>query len=252
MRIDTTWFQFFNEQIPEWWCPTCGKGALNPDKAGLTKRESCESARLHDLEEFDPAWIRYSFSAVLVCANTRCQETVLVVGNGSVEEKQYRDDDGVHQSEFFDVFTPQFFEPPLLPIDIPADTPKDVKASLTEAFKLIFVNQSAATNQMRVAIEVLLDCFEVQKTNSEGKYIALGNRLQNLPHHLSTSFNHLSAIRWIGNAGSHELEAISIADLLDALKLTEAMLNKLYPSVAEDIEGLAQSIHLTKKPRSQQ
>jgi hypothetical protein len=252
MRIDKTWFQFVNEQIPEWWCPTCGKGVLSLDKAGLVKHESGESARLHDVEGFGPEWISYRFSAALVCANRRCQEIVMVVGNGSVEEKHYYDEFGEHHSDYPDIFFPQFFEPPLRPIDIPDHTPKDVKISLTEAFKFIFVNQSAATNQLRVAIEVLLDNFEVKRTNPDGTYRSLGNRLKILPHHLSNIFIHLSAIRWIGNAGSHELEAISITDLLDALKLIESMLNKLYPPIVEDIENLAQSIHLTKKPRSQQ
>ena len=252
MRIDKTWFQFFNEQIPEWWCPTCGKGVLNLDNAGLIKHESCESACLHDLEGFDPEWIRYRFSATLVCANTRCQETVMVVGNGSVEEKHFYDEYGEHQSEYPDVFAPQFFEPPLLPIDIPEGTPRNVKASLTEAFKLIFANQGATANQLRVAIELLLDGYpEVPKKHPNGKFMLLGDRLKVLPIALADHFHHLSAIRFIGNAGSHEFDAIGVPDLLDALRLIESLLSRLYPAPAQDIEGLAQSIHSTKKPRSQ-
>lgn len=253
MRIEKAWFQFLNEQIPEWWCPTCNKAVLNLGKMGIQKSESGESAKLRYRDEFDPDWIQYRFVASMVCANSRCQDTVMVVGHGSVEDQHFYDEYGEHQSEYSDVFSPQFFEPHLRPIDIPEETPKVVKTSLEEAFKLIFANRGAAANQMRVAIELLLDSYpEVPKKRFNGTPMTLADRLNALPTTLTKHFNHLSAIRWIGNAGSHEFDAIDIPDLLDALKLIESLLNQLYPTLVEDTEGLAQSIHLAKKPRSQQ
>jgi hypothetical protein len=61
--------------------------------------------------------------------------------------------------------------------------------------------------------------------------------------------DHLLAIKWIGNSGSHAA-ILTKKDLLDAYELMEFSLQQLYRDRERRLNRLSQEINLQKGPRS--
>lgn len=257
MNINKTWFTFRRDDAPNWQCPSCGSASLNLKPEELRVHESAETARSKGEDWFDVDYVSYRFSATLHCANLRCKEVVAVVGSGEVDVEHIPDDEGRWDVHYADSFSPRFFEPCLVPILIPENTPVDVKNSLNAAFAIIFTNRDAAANQLRVALEVLLDEQGVKSKDKNGENLKLGNRVND---HLDGEFvknrelikyqKRLSAIQWIGNDGSHGNGSISVDDLLAGLEIIESLLVSLYPSLSTDIDALAQKMIDKKRPKT--
>jgi hypothetical protein len=101
---------------------------------------------------------------------------------------------------------------------------KQIVEPLNESFKLFFSAPSAASNSVRVAIEELLTELKVKRFNLVSKkrrMISLHQRIGLLPAKYVELKEMLTAIKWIGNAGSHGGEQLSHDDVLDAFELTE-------------------------------
>jgi hypothetical protein len=71
---------FLVKRSPDWMCPTCEKGVLR-FKEGTFKHEELAASRDHSANEWEPDWIRYVYSALLVCTNDKCKEVVATAGN---------------------------------------------------------------------------------------------------------------------------------------------------------------------------
>lgn len=250
MNINKTWFTFRRDDAPNWQCPSCGSASLNLKPEELQVHDSAETSRSKGEDWFDVDYVSYRFSATLHCANLRCKEVVAVVGSGEVDVEHIPDDEGRWDVHYEDSFSPRFFEPCLVPISIPENTPVDVKNSLNAAFAIIFANRDAAANQLRVSIEVLLDEIGIEARDKNGDFLKLGVRIND---HLKDEFlnfkDRLSAIQWIGNDGSHGNGSISVDDLLAGLEIIESLLVSLYPSLSTDIDALAQKMIDKKRPK---
>lgn len=250
MFINHSWFWFYRDESPEWQCPTCGKASLDLDPDEFHVHDSGETANLRASDDFDSDWVRYRFSAVLRCSNRRCNEVVTMLGAGHVEQEHVPDEKGQWESAYRDCFQPSFFEPCLIPISIPENTPTDVRTSLDRSFSLIVANRDAAANQLRVALEVLLDEQSVTARDRKNELLRLGVRIRDhLQGDLLKYKDRLSAIQWIGNDGSHGNDAITVRDLLTGLELIESVLVALYPSNGADLDELARKMIEEKQPK---
>ena len=117
-------------------------------------------------------------------------------------------------------------------------------------FSLIFASHDAAANQLRVALEVLLDEQSVKLRDKNGGLLPLGIRINDhLQGDLLKYKDRLSAIRWIGNDGSHGNDAITVSDLLAGFELIESVLTALYPSTRVDHDELARKVIEKKQPK---
>lgn len=251
MFIDKSWFAFYRDNPPEWHCPSCGKSVLNLIDDELRIHESAETEQSRGLDAFDFDWVQYRFTATLRCSNPRCKETIAMAGRGCVDQSHIRDPSGDWESVYQDYLTPLFFEPNLKPFSLPENTPEAVNKCLIQAFSLTFANRGVAANQVRVAVEALLDAHGIKSEYAKGNRISLGSRIsEHLTPPLTNLKVKLSAVRWIGNAGSHEIDSISIDDLLDGFSLVESVLAELYPPASRNLDALASAIDQSKKPRS--
>lgn len=250
MNIKKTWFTFRRDNFPNWQCPTCRSASLNLNPEDFRVYDSGETARNRAEDWFDAEYIRYRFSATLHCSNFRCNEVVTMVGAGDVEIEHTPDEMGKWDIYYHDCFSPHFFEPCLIPISIPEKTPVDVRNALDAAFYIIFSNRNATANQLRVAIEVLLDDQGVDSRREDGSFISLGKRIEKrLENKLLYFKERFEAIQWIGNDGSHGNGSTSVSDLLAGLELIESLLIALYPSPSADLDGLAMKMIEKKKPK---
>ena len=156
--MDRTPFQtpFTEGYIPKWPCPKCSVGHLALAPKSLVHKETPESQREHEYEEWAPDWVRYVFSCIFECKNADCKELVASCGEGRVDFFEHEDEEyGLVQSSDC-LFIPKYFNPPLILMDIPTECPREAAVHLMGSFALFFADPGAALNCTRAAVEAVL------------------------------------------------------------------------------------------------
>lgn len=213
---------FTLDRVPHWRCPQCGSGKLALDPKMLLHEETAESARERGDEDWEPEWICYVFSSIFKCSNSQCGAAVSCCGDGRVTIVEAEDEKFGWVQSTEDVFTPKYFEPPLVLMDIPDTCPFDVSAHLYEAFSLYFADPGAAMNSARAAVEALVTDIGVKRFVTSGgkrKPINLHHRITALPQKYKEVSDLLLAVKWLGNAGSHDGKSPEAGDLRVAFDL---------------------------------
>ncbi len=249
MRIDRESFNdnFTTYNIPDWSCSTCQKGKLLFDKKNVTIYETNESKKDRDSKDWEPYWITQHFSGTITCNNPKCKEVFTIAGKVNVEE----DYDEEHGQSYTDCYYPEYIFPTLHIFKIPEDTSSEVEDAIILAFKVFWVDKSSCANTIRTAVEVILNDKKVLKTELTKKRtrrnLSLHERIELFQIKNSEVANYLMAIKWIGNAGSHEGE-VTNEDLLDGFELLKHSLEKLYASHDKEIAHLTKQINKRRKP----
>ncbi|MEW6711882.1 MAG: DUF4145 domain-containing protein [Candidatus Riflebacteria bacterium] len=242
--------EFTQCDIPQWICPKCEVSVLHAGKDDFKSFETEESKRNHSHDEFEPDWIVEHFLATLNCTNPKCKEKVLVTGQGRVRHSYVEDPYGNLSEEFITHFKPRFFFPSLKIFKVAETTPDEIKEILFASFELFFCNPPAAANLARVALEKVIDFLGIRTFKSRtGRRIrvSLHERINLLPAKLSKERDLFMAIKWLGNAGSHENE-ISQADLIDLYEIFEKLLSEVYEKKDAKISKLAKEVNKRKGP----
>lgn len=236
--------------MPNWTCPTCEIGLLKQKKDSFFSSEIANS-RDHSHDAWEPEWMNYVFSCQLICNNENCKEVVICSGEGEVELDFGYDEEITTSEAWSDVFTPNFFQPPLKLFRIPAKTPNSVAEPLKESFKLFFSSPGAAANCVRISIECLLTELKVKRfdrVNGKLNYITLHRRINLLPSKYTGVKDMLMAIKWLGNAGSHDGNTITPDDVLDSYEFMEHVLNEIYASKSKELAARARKVNKSKGP----
>lgn len=208
--------------------------------------QSFMSARTGDTRQVaseewsDSSHIHTRFVAMLTCDNTLCGESAAVAGTGLVEEFDYEDEHGYRQCHA-EVFFPKYFSPSPALINVPKKCPRNVAAELAAAFVSSWGDFNAAGNCIRSAVELLLDELQVPR---KGK---LHHRLEGMKDSHPTVQEHLLAIKWIGNAGSHG-DALTRSDIFDALDIFEHVLELLYVDHVANLRRVIASVNENQGP----
>jgi hypothetical protein len=202
---------------PDWTCPTCNKGVLLIKEDSFVKQETRQSKLEWTHEAWDPDWIRYVYSCVLQCNNAKCKEHVFSVGTGTVGYNLEEDSNGRIEQVTDDFFIPRFFEPHLCIIQIPENCPASISNPLKESFNLFFSSPNAAANNIRIAIEELLTELRVKRfiitKGRQRRPINLHQRIDLLPAKYAKHKDMMLAIKWLGNAGSHDHGKVTANDV---------------------------------------
>ena len=235
---------FTAENLPDYLCPRCNKGLLRIKNDTLNKIETVNSKQHQEEEYSEIQDIEYTFNCVFECINNKCGEVVACTGHAGVDIECAVDYDNFSQSnEYYTYYKPLFFHPNLKLITIPEGTPADVERTLNKSFELFFTSPSAAANLVRISIEEILTDQGVERVRS------LHRRIEKLPEKHQSVKDHLLALKWLGNAGSHSDEELSLDDTMDAYELVEYVLSKIYYSNPTDIDRLAKEINDFKGPK---
>ena len=255
MPVDRRIFKapFHKNSQPQWPCPTCGKGVLKGENSSWAKNEITSSANARKHPDFEPEWIGYIFSCMFMCTNPNCGEKIASVGVGSVEEEvEFDPDNSPIGLQYHDNFRPMFFQPNLNIFYIPIKTPDEIKAEIINSFKLFFVSPSAASNHIRVALELILDYLKIRRFDTnKGKriYISLHQRILLLPKKLDDFKEYFFAVKWLGNTGSHPGK-ILVDDIMDAYDIIETILNEVFEKRTKSIKNLAMKINKKRGPKN--
>lgn len=233
---------FTLEKSNDWVCPTCRNGMLRIQEDTFHANEVRNSRDHSSHDAWDPERVQYVFSCMLVCKNDQCNETVSCAGVGGVESNVTYDENDDPDHLYNDFFLPKFFEPHLKLINIPIGCPESVSTPLNDSFGLFFSLPSAASNNVRIAIEALLTELKVRRFNlnkNKRWFMNLHQRINLLPSKFSHLKDLMLAIKWLGNAGSHDNGKISKDDVMDSYDLLEHILHEIYAPKAKRIAASA-------------
>jgi hypothetical protein len=213
----------FDERLTPWNCPHCNIGRLIAKEENFLCREI-----LQQHSKLKPT-LQYSGFFICNC----CDHKTFSTGEGLNNYYCSGDDETGDYSEMYvNEYTPQFFSPPIMLFNPPAGTPISVKESLKRAFSLCWSDIPASCNVLRVTVEILLkEKWPEVPSVITGR--SLNNKIKNIKKSEAQNqpsleiLDYLSAIKWLGNTGSHDDE-LEERDLAAAFKIMEKALMLLY------------------------
>lgn len=241
---------------PHWRCARCGGGPLRFNPKEFAFRDTAETKAGRGELWFEAEMIVERFAGFIQCPNPACADWVLVSGT----TRNFLEPDP-EPGQYGEVLVRELWPTQVLPapaiIDIPQQCPEDVAAAIRRAFDLYWTDSSAAANAIRVAIEALMSHFRVPKygKGAKGKgrvAISLHKRIDEAFRKLRPdAADFLLAIKWIGNAGSHDAGELSKGALTDAFVLLDHALQELFvhPAHAKRVHRIAKAVNRAKKPR---
>lgn len=242
---------FTLEKPPDWECPACQKGLLRFRPKSFVHEELFVSRDRSD-PGWDPNWISYVYTGLLVCNNDRCKETVVTAGVGSVDWSVVEDENGQPDQFYYDHFTPRCFIPHLKLLRVPSQCPETVRDHLERSFSLFFADPQSSANCVRASVEALMTDLGVRrfdKTKGRRRFISLHQRISLMPKKYEHLKELMLAIKWLGNAGSHDGHAeVSIDDVMDSYDLMEHVLSETYKSKDGVLRRLAKKVNKKKGP----
>ena len=248
-RLYTGYFR--EDCLPDWHCPSCGKGLLGVQAGTFFASYSSEMSK-H--EAFEPCWIEYRYACLLECSNGSCKDIVSSSGDGKLREcYEGERETGEPIVNHLRFFSPKYFQPHLQLIHLPEDVPCDVLDLLNESFMLFFSSPGAAANSVRASVEVLLTNLKVKRydvRNRRRSPISLHRRIDLLAPRYDDLKDLLKAVKWLGNSGSHAGGCLSPDDVLDAYEMMEEILHVLYDGRKKKVKTLAKKINKRKGPKA--
>jgi len=237
----------FVYQKPLWQCPTCTIGYIIPKETDLKFIENAETIHYRDCDAFEYDWISYVFHGQIKC--NFCPETVVVSGTAKIERDQAPGWPEIDEVIEFKELSPKFFFPAVPIIDLSKfeSVPANFASEIKNSFSLYWCNPAACINSIRSAIEVFLDYYSVKKNKPNGDLIFLGKRLEDFEKSEPKKAQILKAIKWLGNAGSHDPNSFRHSDALDGYQILEHYLEQFFPKPKDDqfikakIDGINQA-----------
>ena len=244
---------FTVDKLPKWKCPTCKEVPLTCEKIKSYESPSSLSCRHEkNLQSFEKWGI---FAGLLKCTN--CLEQIVVSGNmqGNFQRRKYVDEDLFEEREIIvdvEELVPTHFNPPIHIFDINKGVPKEIKDEIINAFKLYWLDQNACANKIRIAVEKIMDNKKVRKTfltnSRKRKRFSAHERIELFKKTNPKVANLLEAIKWIGNAGSHNERYLTKEDVLFGFDMLKLATEKLYDKGESEIIKKSKVINKRKKP----
>ncbi|MFP1006310.1 DUF4145 domain-containing protein [Acinetobacter baumannii] len=215
-------------------CPACGRTTLEIVSDSIITNQTVAS-RKNQEEDFDIETIEEVYQGRFICSYRKCNEQIYHIGKGGYDWEyfDYIETDGYaspSRREPLSYMVPEYITPFIKYFDIPNKTPNEIVNVLNEAFKLTPTSYSAAANKVRVAVEVLCSTFGIEGRRENGSFIDLNQRLESIKeaNGLYPFKTKLLAIKWLGNAGSHEEDDVDIESLFHSFEIIRNVLDGLY------------------------
>ncbi|QOC94725.1 DUF4145 domain-containing protein [Micromonospora craniellae] len=218
--------------LPDLICPTCRIGRLTVPKPWVTGGDAATTeARRQRPDDFEPDWITGVFTGILECPRDTCQERIAVTGGWRLAISPDA------AGPYLDVVRLTYARPALILVDCPPGTPDRVTAACRAAAEIVWVDPSGAANRLRVAVEELLTAQGVPRTASprspggRRRRIKTHERIELLakrkPKKAHDAVHVLMAVKFIGNAGSHD-SSLTIKQVLECAEMLGLALTLLY------------------------
>lgn len=244
MAVDRNlWAETFENELPHWPCPTCKKGHFTAAADKLWIEETGPSKAAHDHDAWDTDWIENRFVGLLECSMPACKEVATVSGSSKVDHYQVDWDEYVTDN----IFRVDYISPAPTPISYPENTPERIVEAIRRASSLVWSSPESAANQIRQAVECLMDDAGVPATGANDKPATLHNRIVQFQEMDAENGDVLLATKWLGNSGSH-VGGIGRDDVLTAFDMIEYVLENRYGNTKADLLAKVAAVNAAKGP----
>lgn len=254
MEIDKDSFEeyFTYDQLPNWLCSTCKKSRLvfESNKIIVCQTNASKEYDRNWVGE-EPYYLANHFHGTIKCSDSKCNEIYTIAGRFIIEEDFDEEEEQIFNKESY--YT-EYIYPIVNIFKLPEDTPWEVEEAITIAFKVFWIDKAACANAIRKSVEIILTDKKVNKfkkhLNKPRTKFTLHQRIdifEKRNDENSDVAQHLMAIKWIGNTGSHDGD-ISNDDLLNGFELLNYSLEKLYGSRDKEIQQMTKYINKRRKP----
>jgi len=239
---DSIYYGYKKAQLSKWPCPNCYSIGLKKLEIRSYENNYSKSKRKTKSKEG-------VFVGILKCIHEDCSCIISVCGDYRMSQ---------NKNKIVEDFFPLHFNPPI-PIFKVAEY-EEISFELIEvinmAFRLFWTDLNACSNKIRIVIEQILNDKKIRKTKKldKPKYgrktedISLHKRIILFGEKYPGLDKHLTAIKWIGNEGSHKYEGLDVNDLLDAFAILEDVLESLYGYRSKELNSTIKRINKRKKP----
>ena len=238
------WFDcFMPTSVPRFACPRCDNGTLKLlDKFSIV--ESTYSKNWEGSEDWEPFWAQKRFTGYLQCDDERCGEIACVAGDVKIIEDYDQDGQGWG---LIDAVRPRLIYPAPNIIGLSRAVPDPVSKEIEKSFAMFWSDLNSCANKLRTSVERLLDSLSVptqqaHKTSGKLQRLDLNGRIalyakQNVEHAET-----MTALRIVGNLGSHGSEEVSREAVLDAYEIYEDALLEICDKRKTRMETLRKKI----------
>ncbi|WP_024555002.1 DUF4145 domain-containing protein (plasmid) [Franconibacter helveticus 513] len=238
MAVQKISAEFYENKQVDWPCPECHQQTLKIIPETFWEKDTSETRRVLQEDWFEPEMIEKVFVCMAECSRQDCSEVVACTGLARVNEG-YDPEAGV---EYYKSYRPVNFFPPLHPIVLTGNCPVEIQEPLIGSFYVYLSQPGSAANLIRIAVEQLLTAIGIPYKNEKDKRIVLHDRLENLSGKYEEYKKPLMAIKFLGNAGSHMHDSVSVADIEDAFEIMEYVTNDLFSGRKESLVVLTERL----------
>lgn len=220
-------------------CPVCHASSLEPT---IDRFESRESLIAKDNEDWEPESTGGYFSGNLACPRSRCGNKYVVAGQWNVDYEEPVAD----EEKLVEYYSVTYVLPAIPLMDYPENVPDSVREPILAASLVLLSDPSAAANRIRSSIEALLDCQNVRKfpPGKRTDRLTTHARIQAFQDKKPDVAQHLMAVKWIGNIGSHERDPLPLSLVLDGMEHFARALELLYDPHEKVLERRAAMINI--------
>lgn len=230
-------------------CPSCQIGYIG--FSAPAEDEGHDSASAHSHIAFEPEWISGTFVIRGQCENPDCQQAVHGTGDYRVDYSQ-KSSDGEFEyqgSSYSSYYTITHLHPPMLMMPIPKSAPDEVRDGVLRASRVLFADPGLASTALRATVERFLTAEGISATGSAGQFRNAHERIKEWRDADASRpqvADLLFAVKWLGNAGTHEDSDLTTIEVLDGARVLDEAFHRLF--TGPDIDAHAQTINAAKGP----
>lgn len=204
----------FNEW-PNLLCSKCNNITLEQE---VTRFESFSSIISRDSTDWTPDLSDGYFYGELVCPRMGCGNRHVVAGVWKMEWGP-TGLEGSEDDPYLVGYSVRYMLPGLPLINLPVGVPSNLHNMIDSISAVLLTDYNAAANRIRSSIDCLLDNQRVRKhpTGNRKQKLTTHQRIELFKENNKEAAEQLMAVKWIGNVGSHEIEALPLALVLDGI-----------------------------------
>jgi len=244
MPVDRAlWKRAIGGIAPPWPCPTCADGKLAIKRSTFHTEWTAQSRANRHNEDFSMFEVETVFSTLLECV--KCKEIVGCCGHGGYEPEEWPDEEGNYHITDTPWYQPQYFTKPMRLFAPPRKVPFSIRQTLDRSFMLFFADHCAAANLIRQCVEEVMEDAGIARKTNKGNFRTFESRLTEYEKGSADNAVLASALRVIGNFGSHP-DTLTRDHVLDGYDILEQLLEDQYVGQYRKTREGAARIHKTR------
>lgn len=228
-------------------CPSCQTGYIGFSEPVEEVNHNCVVER--DSPAFDPRWVSGTFTIHGQCENPMCRQVVHGAGDYHVDYWDQADCDESYGPCYSSYYTVKYLHPPILIMPVPQSAPDQVRDGILRASRVIFADPGLSATALRATVERFLTAEGICATRENGKFRSTQERIDEWagsgPDRQPVA-GLFSAVKWIGNAGTHEGAVLTTGEVLEGAGMLEEAFHRLFRG--SGIEARAHTINTAKGP----